>query len=110
VNGPQCARAVVSNALAGAFAQVYDLVPQSVREQVAEQVCARVEQHLDPRRPGAAPATPAEPELLRLLWHLANSGADAMEIARAAEKPWCYRDEHTLAVLDATTRFEGEQL
>ena len=44
VNGRQCARAVVSNALAGALAQAYGYVPVSVREELAEQVCARIEE------------------------------------------------------------------
>lgn len=38
--------------------------------------------------------------LALMAWHMVASGADAMEIARAIEKPWCYHDEYVLAEAD----------
>lgn len=37
-------------------------------------------------------------EVVRLVWHMAESGWDATEVARAVEKPWCYDAEHQLAL------------
>jgi len=41
----------------------------------------------------------ASPELQRLLWFMVASGCDAIEIARVAEKPWCYPEEYALVVM-----------
>ncbi|MCW2902271.1 MAG: hypothetical protein JWO67_4536 [Streptosporangiaceae bacterium] len=41
--------------------------------------------------------------LVLLTAHMAESGYDASEVARAVEKPWAYADEYQLALLELST-------